>query len=253
MLLPLDTSYSKHALIGFLIGLWLVFFLVVIAPFDASDLSFKIRLILMPPYGLMTLSVYAGLIPIQNWAYKKWNQWNIQFEVGFIFLFHSITLGLCFAYYKSPIMNGEYSFEKFVFEVYYPIFFILLFIIIFLRWYLFKPNFAVEVELKTTLNGDNKLDILNVYWGDLVHVSSADNYVEVSYLEDQVLHKKLLRTTLKNILQQEPRLVRIHRSHLINPAHFVEWKDSNVIKLAQMEVPVSKNYRETILNLKTHP
>ena len=41
-------------------------------------------------------------------------------------------------------------------------------------------------------------------------------------------------------------LVRIHRSHLINPVHFKSWKDAHTLSLTQIEVPVSKNYKKAL-------
>lgn len=250
MLLPLNTSIRKHSLIALLISIWLVVFLIVIAPFDIADLPLGIRLQLMPFYGVITFIGYMALVPMQNWIFRKGNQWTLWYEITFIFIFNLIVLALSYAYYKSDIMNGSYPVVQFVFQVYYPIFFVLIFIIVFLRWYLFKTTKPGTKETKITLAGENRLDILRIEWTDLIHITSADNYVEVSYMIEDVLHKKLLRTTLKKVLNQEPRLLKVHRSHLINSVHFIDWKDSNTINITQMEVPVSKRYKPSIIELK---
>jgi len=163
-------------------------------------------------------------------------------------LFNIIVLIGSYIYYKSSIVNGDYSFTKFTFEVYYPIFFILLPVIIFAKWFLNKKGVHKSAE-KIILKGDNKLDILQIESSDLVCVSSADNYVEVSYLINGVLHKKLLRATLKNMELQLPELLKVHRSHLINPDHFKEWKSPTKILVTGIEVPVSKNYKNDVLSL----
>ncbi len=41
--------------------------------------------------------------------------------------------------------------------------------------------------------------------------------------------------------------MKVHRSHLINPIHFKEWKNSNTVLLTQIEAPVSKNNKKAIL------
>ena len=102
------------------------------------------------------------------------------------------------------------------------------------------------------MTGENKRDVLRINLSDLVCVSSADNYVEVSYLIGGKLHKKLLRVTLKNIHPQVPSLLKTHRSFLINPSHFKDWKNANTIHLSQIEVPVSKNYKKDVLALNIH-
>ncbi len=245
-LLKLTKSYRHHFLVALAIAIWLSVFLILIAPFDIAELPIKVRLELMPTYGLISFIGYILLIPFQNWAYKKMSVLSISFEVLFIILFNVFVLIGSYIYYKSSIVNGNYTFMKFTFEIYYPIFFILLPIIIFARWYISR-KVTTQNSKKIILTGDNKLDILQIKSEDLICISSADNYVDVTYLKNDVLSKKLLRTTLKNIEFQLPQLIKVHRSHLINPIHFKEWKNANTLLLTQVEVPVSKNYKKDIL------
>ena len=247
--LNLNTSYKHHLIVALIIALWLYLFLVLIAPFDTSDLSFSIRLLILPPYGFISFAGYMILVPWQNWFFKNKSKWNLPFEIIFVLLFNFIILLGSFAYYKTDIINGAYSFTKFTFQVYYPIFFILLPMLLFLRWRLNRKT-ASEKPNKIVLRGANKLDVLYIRLNDLICISSADNYVEVSFLENDVLRKKLLRTTLKEIKPQEPSLIQVHRSHLINSLHFIAWKNSNTLLLTQMEVPISKTYKKDILALE---
>jgi hypothetical protein len=206
----------------------------------------------MPVYGLISFVGYILLIPFQNWAYKKMSKQSVYFEIGMIVLFNIIVLLGSYFYYKSSIVNGNHSFIKFTLEIYYPIFFILLPIIIFARWFVSR-KIVLQKATKIILTGDNKLDILQINEEDLICVSSADNYVTVVYLINDVLSKKLLRTTLKNMELQLPQLMRVHRSHLINPIHFKEWKDANTLLLTQIEVPVAKNYKKAIVAMNHSP
>lgn len=234
--------HKNHFLVALIIGIWLTFFLILIAPFDIVELPILARLEILPVYGLISFIGYMAIVPFQHWIYKKIKS-PIYSEVLIVTLFNILVLIGSYIYYKSDVVNGTFSFAKFTLEAYYPTFFILLPIIIFARWYLSKKS----IQNKITITGDNKLDILQINNDDLVCVSSADNYVEVSYLVEGILNKKLLRTTLKNIESEFPELMKVHRSHIINPIHFKEWKDSNTIFLTQKEVPVSKNYKKQIL------
>ncbi|MNR46912.1 LytTr DNA-binding domain protein [compost metagenome] len=83
----------------------------------------------------------------------------------------------------------------------------------------------------------------------MVCVSNAQNYVEIFYIENEKLHSKLIRSSLKKTLDDFTFLVQIHRSHLINPSHFKSWRNSNTVILTQIELPVSKNYKESVLTL----
>ena len=248
-ILDLHPSYRQHLFIGLFISFWLVVFLVVIAPFDTADLSLRLRILLMPVYGLIAFVSYTVLLPLQNWLFQRTQKWTMRYEVLFIGLFQGIALLGSFIYYKSNIINGEYAFRKFTLEVYYPIFIVLLSIIIFARWFLFRRQPKRKDE-RVTLHGENKHDILQINWADLVSVSSADNYVEVRYLTNGDLQQKLLRNTLKNIQRDLPQLVKVHRSHLINPQHFKEWRDGNTIILTKTELPVSKKFKPAVLKIK---
>ncbi len=246
--LPLYTSYKFHSIIATIISIWLVVFLVLIAPFDASDLSFMIRLQILPFYGVISFIGYMLLVPFQNWVFKRMNRWTIIFEVLFIFVFNILVLLGSFWYYKTEIINGIYSFSKFSIEVYTPICFILLSILIFSRWFLNRKA-PTKPTSKITLTGDNKLDILKIKQSDLICISNSQNYVEIFYLENAQLRSKLIRSSLKKIQTDFEFLIQIHRSHLINPEHFKSWKDSTTILLTQIELPVSKNYKERVLAL----
>jgi len=249
--IKLNVSYKHHLKVALIIAIWLVFFLIIIAPFDIEELPFLIRLEILPMYGLISFIGYLILIPAQNWIFKKLNQWNIVLESFFLILFNLIVLFGSYLYYNTDIINGTFSFTKFTLEVYYPTFFILLPILFFSRWYLNRKAIQQDSS-KIILKGENRHDILQIPLSDLVCISSADNYVEVSYLIKNELHKKLLRITLKNIYPQAPNLLKVHRSYLINPSHFKDWKNSNTIYLTQMEVPISKNYKKELLQIVNH-
>ncbi len=249
--LKLNTSYKHHLLVALLIAIWLIIFLVVIAPFDIAELSFKMRLILMPIYGVISFIGYMVLVPLQNRIYQKLGKWTFLLEILFIILFNLVVLLGNYFYYKSGIVNGDYSFVQFTFKIYYPIFLILIPILLFSRWFLNKKAVNLNSE-KIILIGESKLDVLQINLSDLICISSADNYVEISYFIHNMLHKKLLRITLKNIHPQVPSLVKTHRSYLINATHFKDWKNAHTIRLTQMDVPVSKNYKKDILAIHNH-
>lgn len=250
--LKIELSWIVHIKIAGLLSCWLVFFLTVIAPFDIAELSFSDRAILMPMYGVITFFGYLSVVPIQNWIFEKYERWIIAFEIGFLILFSTLSLLISYVYYRSGIMNGQSSLGSFAIEIYYSIFLILLPVLIFLRWFLFRDGQETTSD-NILLTGDNRHDQLQIKIADLIAVSSADNYVEVSFMKEDKVQKKLLRNTLKSIEQLHPDLFRVHRSHLINPEHFVEWKDSTTIIAASLEIPVSKTYKDSVMALKNRP
>ena len=64
------------------------------------------------------------------------------------------------------------------------------------------------------------------------------------------MKKTLIRNKLSIIDAEFPELLRAHRSYLINPYHFQQWKTENgklsVILNHSIEVPISKTYQPAI-------
>ena len=96
---------------------------------------------------------------------------------------------------------------------------------------------------------------LSVAKENLLYIESADNYICIWYQKGEVLKKKLLRITMKEISEQlaDTNIVRCHRSYLINldlvkvmrrekENMFLELGVPNV-----KEVPISKTYGEAVL------
>jgi DNA-binding LytR/AlgR family response regulator len=102
---------------------------------------------------------------------------------------------------------------------------------------------------KIIIRGENKSDILKIRADDLVCISNANNYVEIFFIDQSDLKTKLIRSTLKKLQHDFDFLVQVHRSHLINPSHFKSCKNQDTICLTQIELPVSKNYKEYLLSL----
>jgi DNA-binding LytR/AlgR family response regulator len=101
-----------------------------------------------------------------------------------------------------------------------------------------------------TFISDNQSGSLNFEVDDILMFRSADNYVQVVYLDQHKMKKRLLRNTLKNIeLQVEPfaGLVRCHRTCIVN-LHYVtnlfRKNNSYWLNLRDYEnpVPVSRQY-----------
>lgn len=252
--MSLNTQIRPQLLVGLALGIWLYLFLVLVAPFDAAELSFRIRTILMLGYGLVFFLCYALIIPIQKKLYKYLGKWNLSHELAMVSLFLIYCLPVTFGYYKTEIVNGDFGFGEFTLTTYLPICAILLPAVFAGRYLVGRHQSAEErpfQEASITLSGDNKLDILKLKMTDLVALEAANNYVTVYHLLDGQLQKKLLRISLRKIHEAVPDMVQVHRSYLINLMHFVELKDSRTLVLTQLVVPVSQKYKTTLLSLSS--
>ncbi|MFH6997607.1 LytTR family DNA-binding domain-containing protein [Flavobacterium sp. FlaQc-57] len=241
----LNTSIKQNLIVGLLLGLWIFIFAFIIRPFDDGTVNFRSWFLISVGFSLLAFLCYAILAVIQKCVYEKISKWNVGLEIGSIVFFHFIYLISVYAYYKSPILNGGYSFGDFFVIIFIKVGFVLAPVIILARRYLIKLIPIKDDVLD--IRGENKLDVLRINKSDLVCVSNAQNYVEIFYTENGKLTSKLIRTSLKKIQEDFDFLIQIHRSHLINPMHFKSWRSQNTIILTQIELPVSKNYKATLL------
>jgi len=243
----LNPSIKYNLIVGLLLSLWIFIFAFVIKPFDDGTLNFRSWILISIGFSVLAFLCYGIIAVIQKSIYEKIAKWSVGLETGSILLFHLIYFILIYAYYKSPILKGGYSFSEFFSIIFIKVVLILTPVIILARRYLIKLIPIKEDIL--IIRGENKLDILKINKSDLVCVSNAQNYVEIFYIENGKLTSKLIRTSLKKVQENFKFLMQIHRSHLINAVHFKSWKNQNTIVLTQIELPVSKNYKESLLAL----
>ena len=243
----LNISIKHNLIVGLLIALWLFVFAFIIKPFDDGTINFRAWFLISFGFSVIAFLCYSLLSIFQRSLYKRISKWNISLEIASIFLFHLIYFIGVYAYYKSPILNGGYTFLEFFSIIFIKVALILTPVIILARRYLIKLIPLPEDVL--TFRGENKLDVLKIKKEDLVCISNAQNYVEIFYIENNKLVSKLIRSSLKKVQEDFTFLVQIHRSHLINPMHFKSWRNQNTIVLTQIELPVSKSYKEVLLAL----
>ncbi|MCY1483913.1 LytTr DNA-binding domain protein [compost metagenome] len=243
----LNPSIKYNLIVGLLLSLWIFIFAFIIKPFDDGTLNFRSWILISIGFSVLAFLCYGILAVIQKSIYERIAKWNIGLETGSILFFHLIYLIIIYAYYKSPILKGGYSFAVFFSVIFIKVVLILTPVIILARRYLIKLIPIKEDIL--TIKGENKLDVLKISQSDLVCISNAQNYVEIYYIENGKLTSKLIRNSLKKVKEDLDFLMQIHRSHLINPIHFKSWRNQNTIVLTQIELPVSKNYKETLLTL----
>ena len=243
----IKTSFKPNVIISLLIGGWLFLFIILIKPFQLEPLTDSRFMTMAIGYSLIAVLGYLIIIPIQSKIFIKVSKWNLKLEITLILLFYLLILIPSYVYHKSDFNNGLYNLREFSANIFFPSIIILTPLIIFARIHLIR--LVEKAEDYLIIQGAYKLDYLKIKPADLVCVSSSKNYVEVYYLVNGALTKKLLRTSLIKIENDFPSLIRVHRSHLINPNHFRSWKNNNTLSLTQIEIPITKNYKKHIKSL----
>ncbi|HBH47997.1 MAG TPA: hypothetical protein DDX98_05125 [Bacteroidales bacterium] len=110
-----------------------------------------------------------------------------------------------------------------------------------------------HIEIVSESDADN----FRIQVSDIVYVKSADNYVEVGYLDDSAVKKKMIRNTLKNVelqLSEFNSFIRTHRSALVNIQYIDKIQKSfNTywlsIQMTKETVPVSRQYLMSVKEL----
>ena len=226
---------------AFATAIWLVIFLIFIAPFDASDLSFLVRVQIMVVYGVIFFLCYLLILAFEQWLESR----------ALPFWLHELVIHLCvylvvfpptLLYYESDIVNGDYGRMRFFLEQYLPILIVITPVLFAFR----KLVSTSKRKTTITIRGTNKRDVLQIERSQLVCVVSSDNYIQVCFIDKGQLQKKLLRSTLGKTEKEMVILKRTHRSYLINPDLFTEWVTRDKILVGGMEIPVTKQYRGNI-------
>ena len=102
-------------------------------------------------------------------------------------------------------------------------------------------------ELPTRFGISTSEGILYKQVKDIIRLEAQQNYTEFSLANDR---KKILASL--NLGEYEDQFgpymefMRVHRSHLVNPYHFKQWKNASgklsMVLHAEIEVPVSRSF-----------
>ncbi|MDO1500543.1 LytTR family DNA-binding domain-containing protein [Winogradskyella maritima] len=254
MAYPFDPKLKHHLLIGLGLALWIFAFLYFTEPLDVSVFSQSEKLLYLPGYGLIGGVCYLVFLPFQYFLYKRTKpQWFLWQEAIFLLCFCVFAITVSRIYYLTVIMANDinpYTLGYMLSSIYLPALTTILPIIIIARYafgkYKNKKLEATKIEIK----GEGQYEGLKLFQDDLICIKSSDNYIEVFYQSGTLLKKTLIRNKLSKIDEEFEDILRTHRSYLINPLHFQQWKTENGKRFAQMShnilLPVSKTYQDSI-------
>ena len=207
--------------------------------------------------GLLILISHA----IQAHYFKNRAIKNYHLLVGFTFdlLFISVCLS---SFYFSP-ENNLFTEIVEIFRLATPI--LALWYIIGLSLLKIITQQTVPQPIDTPIKKEiNKQEAIKIYDENqniqltltseaLLYIESADNYIIVHYTEADVLSKKMIRNSLKNIeaILQPFNCLRCHRSYIVNLEQAVQLTKINSIHMLQLKacdtlIPISRSTIQTI-------
>jgi len=251
---PFDPKLKHHVFIAIGLALWIFIFLFFTEPLDVNEFGATEKLIYLPGYGIIGASLYLMTLVFQNWIYHKQKQnWFIFSEVVFLLVFILFSIIVLRWFYLHIIMDwhpNAYTFWYHLRAIIFPAVLTVLPIVLIGRFALGKYHEKRLEDQKIEIKGEGNYEGLRIQFNEVISIQSSDNYIEVFYLSGHQLKKTLIRNTLSAIDEEFPELLRAHRSYLINPFHFRQWKTENsklIICLNHdIEVPVSKTYQKGI-------
>ncbi len=251
---PFDKAIKHHLIIALGLFLWIFLFLYLTEPLDVKEFGDKEQLIYLPAYGLLGGVLYLVVLPLQQFLYNRNQQrWNVVSEVLFLVLFSMISVFIIRAFYLYIVVPNEpnpYSFIYQLKSITLPAIATILPIVIVGRYafgkYREKKVEATKIEIK----GEGTYDGLKLFLNDLICIQSSDNYIEVFYYSGKELKKSLIRNKLSKVAEEFPELLRVHRSYIINPYHFQQWKTENGKLFTELSssifTPVSNTYKTEV-------
>jgi hypothetical protein len=257
----------------FLLSFGVFLFILFFQPFPLGMLDYNNRLIFVTGFGLIEFLLACLVLVVIPLLLPKWfavGEW----ESGPPFLLGLILITLtstAFTFYVRYVGNVPLTFYI-VFKV------ILVCLLPILSLVFLYKNKSLEHVisllkeqnniLKQKLNeqevkadeeqieisSTNKSEKVTIRNKNIIAVKSADNYVEIFYLFEDSVEKKLMRSTLKNILVQlsdSPDFIRCHRTCLVNTTHIIKLSrnySGYYLNMNHLEenVPVSRQYLEQV-------
>jgi hypothetical protein len=223
------------------------------------------RILAVFGYSTIGIITYLITVPIQYLLYKYAGKWSFMMEGIFILSILIISGGIGYLFFKFILLENDpyaHSFSYFFFQQVIPTVFLFIPVMIFLRWIFSEKTpvqeSAIAKEPTIVIKGENKAEVLHIKASELVYVESANNYVKVFYLLEGSLKSELFRNKISVLQQDFPFLLKTHRSFLINPDHFLEWKRDAaqtilILKPNVTEIPVSKTYKKALVEKFINP
>lgn len=274
---PINDTLSHKLRSAFIPAIFVFAFLYAFRPFGLHQFDNRSLALVCVGYGVITLLVVlinVFLIATFFTSIFDETKWTVWKEIVFI-LWIIFGVGLANSAYSLFIFNDTFSIDYLI--TFQAITLMVAVVpvtlnVMTMQLLLARRNLKAAEDLtehmhhkrrldalpgqQITLRSDNKKEDLTLAAADLLYITSADNYIEVHYLDNGVEKKKLLRGTLKNAredLRSFTAFYRCHRAWIVNLDRVTSVTGNSqgyrlIIKGTDTIVPVSRNLNEELNN-----
>ncbi len=265
----IKNSFKNELAILFFISVGVFLFILFFQPFPLDNLDYNERLLYVTGFGgiiflwgCIVLVFTPVFIP--KWFKSSEQEIGPSFILSIVLLIITVTSFAFYIRYVGKTYLSLYIMFKTALVCLLPVIILIILyknkslerIIEILQiqnnLYLLKiKEFEISGEdEKIDIFSENKADKLSLRYRNIVSIKSADNYIEIYYLEKDMVEKKLLRNTLKNIeleLAHRKSFIRCHRTSIINVLYIeklVRNYSGYSLKMSCFddEIPVSRQY-----------
>jgi LytTr DNA-binding domain-containing protein len=223
------------------ISIFVVLFLIIFKPFklDSIDIYSLKGIGIFIGYGLVTFIisyVYDWLIRISFSKYFDEQNWNVGKQIfSVISTVFFIGLGnLFYSHFMGFVgLSGTTMLSFQLYTILIAIFPVTILTLIGRVRYL-KKNLeqaeAINNDLKNPIispddtlpnikfTSENEKDVIELTLGQFIYAESADNYTDVVYMENEIIRRVLIRSSLKRLIAQNPNpsIFSPHRAYIVN-------------------------------------
>jgi hypothetical protein len=279
---PFNSEPKKYLKVVVIFGVFVAGFLYTFKPFGISSAQGNHDLWISLSFGAVTfLSLLILLVLFQSFP-KVFNddKWTLGKELFFSALnfFFVGNANFLFMKYGCYRVDGYIDYGGMMFATFAVGFFPYTFLLLISHLRNLKLNMsraegltselrhaerseAIPQELKVILEGQNDKEEVKINPKDIILISSSGNYIEVYFIKNLALERKVLRGSLSKIeesLLEFDFFFRCHRTHLVNLERVEEVKgNSQGYRLAFgqdiHDIPVARTknheFRELISSL----
>lgn len=272
---PLEEANSRQVLTAILFGLFIFLFLYLFRPFGLHELPFNEAPFIIAGYGV----ICTGVILLNHFVLPKFlpflrdeSKWNVLKEI-LMTLWTISAIGIGNMLYTNYFFEHPFSIFRFAFfqgVTFMVAFFPVTFTVMMKQMLLLKRNLAETAKITNNLNykkrlqgvpdatveitSENKKENLVLKVCDIMYITSADNYVDVYFLDEGVIKSKLIRTSLKSArenLKLYTAFYRCHRAWIVNLDQVKRVTGNSqgyrlILNYGDVEIPVSRNLNEEI-------
>lgn len=234
-------------------------FFLIFKPFGLINPSGgSLQYIVLSGYGIVSgVMAFLFFIALPSIHQRFFTSLNVGKAILYFLLFFLLLSSANYIYKTSWCGIGHYTWCGFLIVFKRTLLIGVLPLILLVVW---EQNTVLKAHLKVNeqpsnqhqewvIYSENRKELVQLSYENLLYIESADNYVEVYFKQNNVLEKKLLRTTLSKVEQEieTSSIVRCHRSFIINLQR-VTYASGNsrglLLELQdnQRKIPVSRRY-----------